>query len=304
MTADKRFLAFAALIAPAVEQWRRGEAARDRTTSERQITRYAKQSDSTRSAVVRPAGRASQAHGSTARARLEELNLDGVRIVPCSYDPGLEEIRNHLVGWPGIAARLLQRLQSGTRTAELIEHCFHHSGEVIAPPTLPAGAVIFEEPDLGLAREAELKMLINYDGRRESEAKGDAWHRRPDANRLYGDDELQAAKTPTASEILNKPDQANVKDAAFHARRPHRQFRRCFRRNGRRRDRRQAGAGVKIHDDNHHRRSVTEVRGDHHRRPGIRYGARQSALDGEGEHRAPIRARSREPTPSTWVRTR
>jgi len=79
--------------------------------------------------------------------QLEELNLDGVRIVPGSYDPGLEEIRNHLVGWPGIGARLLQRLQSGTRTAELIETVFTIQ-EVIAPPTLPAGAVIFEEPDL------------------------------------------------------------------------------------------------------------------------------------------------------------
>jgi hypothetical protein len=79
--------------------------------------------------------------------QLEELNLDGVLIVPVSYDPGLEEIRNHLVGWPGIGVRLLQRLQSGTPTAELIETVFTIQ-EVIAPPLPPAGAVIVEEPDL------------------------------------------------------------------------------------------------------------------------------------------------------------
>jgi hypothetical protein len=79
--------------------------------------------------------------------KLEELNLDGVRIVPVSYDPGLAEIRSHLVGRPGIGTRLLERLQSGTRTAELIETVFTIQ-EVIAPSTLPAGAVIFEEPDL------------------------------------------------------------------------------------------------------------------------------------------------------------
>jgi hypothetical protein len=79
--------------------------------------------------------------------QLEELNLDGVRIVPGSYALGLAEIRSHLVGWPGIGAQLLQRLQSGTRTAELIETVFTIQ-EVIAQPLLPAGAVIFEEPDL------------------------------------------------------------------------------------------------------------------------------------------------------------
>ena len=78
--------------------------------------------------------------------QLEELNLDGVRIVPGSYDSGLAEIRSHLVGWPGIGTRLLERLQSGTRTAELIETVFTIQ-EVIAPPTLPHGAVFFEEGD-------------------------------------------------------------------------------------------------------------------------------------------------------------
>jgi len=46
-----------------------------------------------------------------------------------------------------MGTRLLERLQSGTRTAELIETVFTIQ-EVIAPPTLPAGVVIFEEPDL------------------------------------------------------------------------------------------------------------------------------------------------------------
>ena len=79
--------------------------------------------------------------------QLEELNLDGVPIVPGSYDHGLAEIRSHLVGWPGIGMRLLERLQSGTRTAELIDTVFTIQ-EVIAPPTVPQGAVIFEESDL------------------------------------------------------------------------------------------------------------------------------------------------------------
>jgi hypothetical protein len=78
---------------------------------------------------------------------LEELNLDGVRIVPGSYDPGLAEIRSQLDGWPGLGTRLLERLHAGTRTADLIETVFTIQ-EAIAPPTLPAGAVIFEEADL------------------------------------------------------------------------------------------------------------------------------------------------------------
>ena len=79
--------------------------------------------------------------------QLEELNLEGVGIVPGSYDPGLAQIRTHLVGWPGIGTRLLERLHSGTRTAELIETVFTIQ-EVITPQILPPGAVIFKEPDL------------------------------------------------------------------------------------------------------------------------------------------------------------
>lgn len=79
--------------------------------------------------------------------QLEELNLDGVGIVPGSYDPGLAAIRSHLIGWPGIGTRLLERLQSGTRTAELIETVFTIQ-EVIGPSILPPGAVSVKEPDL------------------------------------------------------------------------------------------------------------------------------------------------------------
>jgi hypothetical protein len=79
--------------------------------------------------------------------QLEELNLDGVGVVPGSYDPGLAEIRGQLEGWPGLGKRFLERLQSGTRTAELIETVFMIQ-EIIAPPILRAGAVPFEEPDL------------------------------------------------------------------------------------------------------------------------------------------------------------
>jgi len=79
--------------------------------------------------------------------QLEELNLDGVYIVPGTYDHGLAEIRSHLVGRPGIGPRLLERLQSGTRTAELIETVFSIQ-EVIAPPILAPGMAIFDDPDL------------------------------------------------------------------------------------------------------------------------------------------------------------
>jgi hypothetical protein len=78
--------------------------------------------------------------------QLEELNLDGVRIVPDSVEPGLAELRGHLVAWPSVGARLIERLQTGTRTGELIDVVFTIQ-EVISPPTLPAGAVAFEEAD-------------------------------------------------------------------------------------------------------------------------------------------------------------
>jgi len=78
--------------------------------------------------------------------QLEELNLDGVGIVPDSYEPGLAELRDHLVAWPRVGAGLIERLQSGMPTAELIDTVFTIQ-EVIAPPTLPADTEAFEEAD-------------------------------------------------------------------------------------------------------------------------------------------------------------
>jgi hypothetical protein len=79
--------------------------------------------------------------------QLEELNLEGVGIVPDSYEPALAELRDHLVAWPRVGTRLIERLQAGTPTADLIEVVFTIQ-EVIAPPTLPAGSDAFEEADL------------------------------------------------------------------------------------------------------------------------------------------------------------
>lgn len=66
-------------------------------------------------------------------SQLEELNLEGVGVVPHSYEPGLAKLRDHLVSFPSVGTRLIERLQSGTRTAELIEVVFTIQ-EVIAPP--------------------------------------------------------------------------------------------------------------------------------------------------------------------------
>jgi hypothetical protein len=79
--------------------------------------------------------------------QLEELNLEGVGIVPDSYEPALAELRDHLVAWPRVGMRLIERLQPGTPTADLIEVIFTIQ-EVIAPPTLPAGADGYEKADL------------------------------------------------------------------------------------------------------------------------------------------------------------
>lgn len=79
--------------------------------------------------------------------QLEELNLDGVLIVPDSYEPGLAELRGHLIASPRVAARLIQRLQSGRRTGELIEAVFTIQ-EIIAQPVRPPGTPAIEEADL------------------------------------------------------------------------------------------------------------------------------------------------------------
>jgi hypothetical protein len=154
---DRReYLAFAALIALPVEQLTRGlshanvlaplpfVAGEDRVIGPLGTANYEIREAERRDEQRRRA-RLSEPRRLTDQLleQLEELNLDGVRIVPGSYDPGLAEIRSHLVGCPGIGTRLLERLQSGTRTAELIETVFTIQ-EYIAPPT----AVIFEEPGL------------------------------------------------------------------------------------------------------------------------------------------------------------
>ncbi|HEX3629271.1 MAG TPA: hypothetical protein VHW91_02270 [Candidatus Dormibacteraeota bacterium] len=79
--------------------------------------------------------------------QLEELNLDGVRTVPQQFETPLGELRRQLVGRPGLTTRLLDRLQTGTRTTELIETVFTIQ-EVIAPPTLPPGAYPFDDATL------------------------------------------------------------------------------------------------------------------------------------------------------------
>ena len=75
--------------------------------------------------------------------QLEELNLDGVRTVPDSYEPMLAELRVHLSSSP-VESPLIERLQPGTGTAELIDTVFTIQ-EVIAPPTLSTEIAELEE---------------------------------------------------------------------------------------------------------------------------------------------------------------
>ena len=72
--------------------------------------------------------------------QLEELNLDGVGTVPQGYEPVLAELREQLEGLARIRPRLIERLQSGTRTAELIDAVFIIQ-EIISPPRPPSGSV-------------------------------------------------------------------------------------------------------------------------------------------------------------------
>jgi hypothetical protein len=78
--------------------------------------------------------------------QLEELNLDGVRTVPSGYEPALAELRGHLEEVARVRPRLVERLQSGTRTAELIDTVFTIQ-EIISPPRLPAGALPFDDAE-------------------------------------------------------------------------------------------------------------------------------------------------------------
>ncbi|MDQ6885530.1 MAG: hypothetical protein M3077_15045 [Candidatus Dormibacteraeota bacterium] len=67
---------------------------------------------------------------------LEELNLDGIGTVPAGYEPALAELREQLEGVASLRPRLIQRLQPGTRTAELIDTVFIIQ-EIISPPRHP-----------------------------------------------------------------------------------------------------------------------------------------------------------------------
>lgn len=77
---------------------------------------------------------------------LEELNLDGVSTVPDGYEPALAELREQLEGLARVQPRLIERLQPGTRTAELIDTVFIIQ-EIIAPPRLPSGSLRFDDAD-------------------------------------------------------------------------------------------------------------------------------------------------------------
>jgi hypothetical protein len=71
-------------------------------------------------------------------SQLEELNLEGEATVPDSYEPTLAELRAQLVDWRGIGSRLIERLQCGTSTTDLIETVFTIQ-EIISPPTRRRG---------------------------------------------------------------------------------------------------------------------------------------------------------------------
>jgi hypothetical protein len=80
-------------------------------------------------------------------SQLEELNLDGLGMVPDSYEPALAELRGHLVGSRGVEPGLIERLHCGTPTADLIETVFTIQ-EIISPPTLPPGTPPLDDDDL------------------------------------------------------------------------------------------------------------------------------------------------------------
>jgi len=79
--------------------------------------------------------------------QLEELNLQDVVVVPESYAPALEELRQQLTLEPKVASRLIDRLHTGARTADVIETIFTIE-EIIAPPTPTPGGRSFDDADL------------------------------------------------------------------------------------------------------------------------------------------------------------
>ncbi len=79
--------------------------------------------------------------------QLEELNLDGVGTVPDGYEGALAVLREQLEGLAKVRPRLIEQLQPGTRTAELIDIVFIIQ-EIIAPPRLPSASVAVEDTDI------------------------------------------------------------------------------------------------------------------------------------------------------------
>ena len=69
-----------------------------------------------------------------------------MRTVPNGYEPALAELRGHLEEVARVRPRLVERLQSGTSTAELIDTVFTIQ-EIISPPRLPAGALPFDDAE-------------------------------------------------------------------------------------------------------------------------------------------------------------
>ena len=79
--------------------------------------------------------------------QLEELNLDGVGTVPQAYEPALAELRVQLEGLSWVGRRLIERLQPGTRTAEVIDAVFIIQ-EIISPPRPPSGMLASDDGDI------------------------------------------------------------------------------------------------------------------------------------------------------------
>ena len=75
------------------------------------------------------------------------MNLDGVGTVPDGYEGALAQLREQLEGLARVRPRLIERLQPGTRTADLIDIVFIIQ-EIIAPPRLPSGSVGVEDTDI------------------------------------------------------------------------------------------------------------------------------------------------------------
>ena len=78
---------------------------------------------------------------------LEELNLDGISTVPAGYEPALAQLREQLEALARVRPRLIERLQPGTRTAELIDTVFIIQ-EIIAPPRLPSATLPLDDADI------------------------------------------------------------------------------------------------------------------------------------------------------------